>query len=153
MIEYFAANIWLFWIIIAVICLIMELTTGGFFLLCFSIGAIITLLISFLLPFSFQVLLYGICSCLCLFLVRPALLKLEKRKTEGIDNPGRISNADALIGAVGIVCETIPYNGYGRVLAGGDDWKAQGKDGLSIEKNCRVKVVDRDSLIVTVEKI
>ena len=118
MIEYFAANIWLFWIIIAVICLIMELTTGGFFLLCFSIGAIITLLISFLLPFPFQVLLYGICSVYVFFLVRPALLKLEKRKTEGIDNPGRISNADALIGAVGIVCETIPYNGYGRILAG-----------------------------------
>lgn len=39
MIEYFSQNLWQVWAIIAVLCLILELFSGDFFILCFAIGA------------------------------------------------------------------------------------------------------------------
>ena len=42
MIEYFQQNMWQLWTLIGVICLILELTSGDFFIMCFSIGAFIT---------------------------------------------------------------------------------------------------------------
>ena len=35
MIEYFASNLWQAWAIMALICLILELTSGDFFFCCF----------------------------------------------------------------------------------------------------------------------
>ena len=40
MIEYISSNMWQLWAVIAVICLILELTAGDFFIICFSIGAL-----------------------------------------------------------------------------------------------------------------
>ena len=40
MIEYLAENMWQVWAIIAIVCLILELSSGDFFIICFSIGAV-----------------------------------------------------------------------------------------------------------------
>ena len=40
MIEYFLENMWQVWAIVAVLCLILELSSGDFFIICFSIGAV-----------------------------------------------------------------------------------------------------------------
>ena len=37
MIEYFLSNMWQVWAVVAVICLILELSSGDFFIICFSI--------------------------------------------------------------------------------------------------------------------
>jgi membrane protein implicated in regulation of membrane protease activity len=63
----------------------------------------------------------------------------------------RVSNADALMGRIGRVSETIEAEGYGRVAIDGDDWKAVSANGGRIEKGANVKVVGRDSIIITVE--
>ena len=47
--------------------------------------------------------------------------------------------------------ETIEAEGYGRVAIDGDDWKAVSANGGRIEKGDNVKVVGRDSIIITVE--
>ena len=39
MIEFFTSNLWLIWVIISIVCLILELSSGDFFILCFAIGA------------------------------------------------------------------------------------------------------------------
>ena len=39
MIDYLAQHLWQMWAVIAVVCLILELTAGDFFIICFSIGA------------------------------------------------------------------------------------------------------------------
>ena len=36
MLDYFSANLWQLWAILAVVCLIVELMTGGFFIICFA---------------------------------------------------------------------------------------------------------------------
>ena len=69
------------------------------------------------------------------------------------NDPDRVSNADALIGREGRVSETIPEGGSGRVAIDGDDWKAVSADGMAIEKGEKVKVVGRESIIITVERV
>ena len=39
MIDYLLANMWQLWAVIAVLGLILELTSGDFFLMCIAIGA------------------------------------------------------------------------------------------------------------------
>ena len=147
MIEYFTSNLWLIWIIISILCLILELSSGDFFILCFAIGAAVAAIIAGCgLSLTWQIIIFAIVSALSLLLVRPALLKkLHKPHKE------RLSNAEAMIGQQGRVSEAIVANGYGRVAIDGDDWKARSADGSPIEKDTRVRVIKMDSIIVTVE--
>ena len=39
MIEYLTANMWQVWAVLAVVGLILELTSGDFFIMCLAIGA------------------------------------------------------------------------------------------------------------------
>lgn len=148
MIEYFAANLWQMWALVAIVCLITELTGGDFFIMCFAIGAALTAVLSFLpIGFYAQLLVFLVLSVLCIFFVRPFALKyLHSHKRE------RLSNVDALIGQNGRVSEPIAEGGYGRVAIDGDDWKAVSADGQGLEQGAKVKVVGRESVIITVER-
>lgn len=140
---------WLLWIIIGMLCLILELSSGDCFLLCFAIGAALTGVVAACgATLSWQIIAFALCSALCLLLVRPALLKrLHKSKNE------RLSNAEALIGRVGRVSQAIEADGYGRVAIDGDDWKACAVAGAAIPVDARVRVVSMDSIILTVEPV
>ena len=46
MIEYLTSNLWLIWIIISILCLILELSSGDFFILCFAIGAAVSAIVA-----------------------------------------------------------------------------------------------------------
>lgn len=148
MIDYFAANLWQLWVLVTVVCLILELTSGDLFILCFSIGALVTSVLSaFGLGFYGQLAVFVVASVLSLLFVRPSLVKrLHGRKKE------RLSNADALIGRIGRVSEAIEQGGYGRVAIDGDDWKAVSSDGTYVPMGQNVRVVGRESIIITVEK-
>ena len=147
MIEYFQANLWQFWALIGVLCLILELTSGDFFIKCFSIGAFVTALVAaFGTSFTVQLIVFAIASLLCLLFVRPLALKYFHRK-----DPDRLSNVDAMVGRRGVVTETIPERGHGRVKIDGDSWKACGVDDLAIAKGTRVEVTEINSIIITVK--
>lgn len=148
MIDYFAANLWQLWVLVTVVCLILELTSGDLFILCFSIGALVTAVLSaFCLGFYGQLAVFVVASVLSLLFVRPSLVRrLHGRKKE------RLSNADALIGRIGRVSEAIEQGGYGRVAIDGDDWKAVSSDGTYVPMGQNVRVVGRESIIITVEK-
>ena len=111
MIEYFTSNLWLLWVIISIVCLILELSSGDFFLLCFAIGAAASAIVAGCgANLTVQVIAFAIISGLSLMLVRPALLKkIHKSDKE------RLSNAEAMIGQTGRVSEPIEAGGYGRV--------------------------------------
>lgn len=149
MIEFFTSNLWLMWIIISILCLILELSSGDFFILCFAIGAAVSSLLAGCgLSMTWQIVAFSVVSALSLLLVRPALIKK-------LHNPHRerLSNAEAMIGQTGRVSEDIEANGYGRVAIDGDDWKARSADGSAISKDTRVRVVKMESIIVTVEPV
>lgn len=148
MIEYFQSNLWQLWALVSLLCLILELTSGDFFIMCFSLGAIPALIASlFDTSFTAQIIIFAVCSALCIFFVRPIALKYLHKHDE------RLSNAEALIGREGRVTQTIEAGDYGRVAVDGDDWKARSATGERIAKETQVRIVKLDSIIVTVEPL
>ena len=148
MLEYFAANMWQVWAVVAVLGLILELSSGDFFIICFAIGAVGAAIVSPFAGIYVQLIVFAVVTSLSIFQVRPfALRYLHKGEVN------RVSNADALIGQTGTVYETIKAGGFGRVAISGDVWKAvaAGPDELAI--GTHVKVVGRESTIITVETI
>lgn len=150
MIEYFSANLWQLWAIIAIVCLILELFSGDFFILCFSIGALAACLLSVTpATFTWQVVTFAVVSVLCLLFVRPVAFRYFHR-----NDPDRPSNADALVGREGTVSQTIEPGQHGRVAIDGDDWKAVAADSsLRIDQGTRVRVTALESIIITVEPV
>jgi len=149
MIEYFSQNLWQVWAIIAVVSLILELFSGDFFIMCFAIGAAASLLCALCgLSLTAQIIIFSVASVLSVLFVRPVALKYFHR-----NDPQRASNADALLGREGRVSQTIVAGGDGRVAIDGDDWKAVSADGSAIAQGTPVRVVGRESIIITVETI
>lgn len=149
MVEYLLQNMWQVWAVIAVVCLILELSSGDFFIICFSIGAVIGAVGAMLgLNVYWQMALFALFTLLSIFLVRPVALHYLHRGEEN-----RVSNADALMGRRGRVVEAVKANGFGRVQIDGDIWKAVTNGTADISVGQYVRVVDRESTIITVEAI
>ncbi|MBO1363899.1 NfeD family protein [Prevotella sp. A2931] len=149
MVEYLISHLWLLWTIIMFVCLILELSSGDFYVTCLAIGALAAAVSAvFHLPFWIQVIVWALCSVLSIWLIRPRLLRrLHDRQHE------RLSNADALIGREGTVIESVDPNGFGYVQVDGDAWKAVSTDEATIRKGERVRIISRDSIIVTVVRV
>lgn len=148
MAQYITTNLWAIWIIVTMLCLIIELSSGDFFLTCFAIGALCSVISSFIgFPFWLQLLVFVVCSVLCILSIRPSLLRKLHNRNECL------CNADALIGRQGKVIESIVPGEYGYVKIDGDEWKAQSADGSPINVGNIVRVISRESIIITVERI
>ena len=148
MIDYIMQNLWQMWAVVAVICLILELTAGDFFIFCFAIGAVGAAIDAGLLGNGIyaQLFVFVVITLLSLFYVRPFA---KRYLHKGEDK--RISNADALLGRQGRVVETIVAGGYGRVQIDGDIWKAVTLGNADIPEGSNVTVIDRESTIITVK--
>ena len=147
MIEYFAANMWQLWAAIAVVCLILELSSGDFFIICFSIGAVFACLTDALGGgIILQLVVFAVFTLASLFFVRPFAVRFLHK---GESN--RVSNADALLGRKGRVVETVKADSYGRVQIDGDIWKAVTNESQDIPEGSNVRVISRESTIITVE--
>ena len=141
MIEYFLSNMWQIWAVIAVICLILELSSGDFFIICFSIGAVFALISAVVgLSIYWQIFIFAVFSLLSVLFVRPVALRwLHKNE------PNKPSNADALLGRTGKVTEAISIGNSGYVQIDGDMWKAVSSTDIPI--GTTVRVIGRESTI------
>lgn len=149
MVEYLSQHLWQMWAVIAVLCLILELTAGDFFILCFSIGSVFAAVGAVAgLGFYWQLAIFALFTTLSLFFVRPFALRYLHRS----DDP-RVSNADALLGRKGRVVEEIEAGGFGRVAIDGDVWKATSTGSEAIAVGDYVRVVSRESIVITVEPV
>ena len=149
MIEYFAQHLWQVWAVMAVICLILEMTAGDFFIICFSIGAVFAATTALVGGnIYWQLLLFAVFTLISLFWVRPFA---QRYLHKGEDN--RVSNADALMGRQGRVVEAVKADGFGRVQIDGDIWKAVTNEPTDIPAGKNVRVVGRESTIITVETL
>lgn len=148
MIDYFAQNLWLAWLLISLLCLLLELTNGDFFIVCFAVGGLFASISSvFTDSLTILIIVFAITTLLSIFFLRPVALRWFHK---GEDR--RVSNVDALIGRIGRVTEPIEANGYGRVQIDGDSWKAKTRDGHPVENGMKARVVSIDSIIITVEE-
>ena len=149
MIEYLAQHLWQAWAVVAIICLILELTAGDFFIICFSIGAFFAAIVAALGGGIYlQLTTFAVFTLISLFWVRPFAKRYLR---QGEDS--RVSNADALMGRQGRVVETVKADGFGRVQIDGDIWKTVTNEAQDIPAGTNVRVVGRESTIITVETI
>jgi len=148
MLEYITSHLWLLWLIIAAVCMVAEMLSFDFFVTCFAIGALGALVSSFLgLPLWAQILVWALVSTVSVFYIRPALKAMMGNRHH------RTSNADALVGREGKVIETITADGHGYVKIDGDEWRSVSASGSEIPVGTRVRVVSRESIVLTVEVV
>lgn len=132
---------WQFWLIVAGICLVIEIATIGFLVFWFGIGALFAMITSFFTDnLIIQTVVFILSSTVLLFFTRPFVNKFspkEKVKT----------NAFSIIGKKGIVTQTInPITGEGQVKVGSEVWSAKSSKDVKIEKGLEVEVLDIDGV-------
>ena len=149
MIDYLTTNLWLLWTLVCVVALILEVSSGTFYLMCFAIGAVGAVVVSLMgTPLWLQVLVFSVISAVSVFCVRPLLVKcLHPVQKE------RLSNASALVGRQGVVIEPISAERPGYVRVDGDEWRAVTADGTMIERGVNVRITAINSIVVTVERV
>ena len=150
--EWIAENAWVIWAVAAVLCVILELMSGGLVLLCFAVGAACAAIISPFMGITAQLAVFVVATIISLAVVK----KYLARRRGVDDNPaGRASNADALIGRRGKVDSDIRPDDFGWVAIDGDVWKSKLADGITedIPKGAKVEVIARDSIILTVRPV
>ena len=138
---------WPFWLIIAGLCLVIEIYTVGFFIFWFGIGALFALLTSFITNNLFiQIAVFLISSSLLVILTKPLMKKFTKNEKTVH------TNFFSLSGKQGIVTKKIDCNNStGQVKVKGELWSAISDE--DIEKDAKVKVLSIDGVKLKVEKI
>ena len=141
-------SIWFWWVVAALVFIILEIFTSGFAVACFSVGCLAAAVSAAIAPHTFwlQVLLFAVFSVLAIIFVRPLVLKY-------MDKGEKPSNADTIVGQIAKVVEAIPAGDKGRVRVFGDDWQAVGEGGAAIPEGTKVTIVARDGNIVTVKTL
>ena len=139
-----------YWLIAAIVLVIVEILTAGFGSICFAIGAGMAALAAGLGvdKISWQIIIFAVVSLLTFIFLRPVVIRFLDKKSKDVK-----TNAEALIGRKAIVSERIDASQHtGRVAVDGDDWKAVSEDGSVIEKGADVEIIKLDSIIVTVKQ-
>ena len=137
----------IFWLVVFVVLLIVEIATMGLTTVWFAGGALISFLAAYMgLGVVVQVALFLIVSILLLVLTRPIAIKFfnqERQKT----------NAERLIGQKAVVKETIDtIQATGRVEVNGMEWSAKTEESEIIEADTIVMIKGIQGVKLIVEK-
>ena len=140
-----------FWAVLAALAFVGELLTVSFFLLFFSLGAVVGLLAAvFGFGITVQAVGFVAASGLSMAILRPAFLnRLAPRAGEGYTGHRGITGESA------VVTEEIEAGGKGMVRVGsGEFWTARSlHPDEKIESGTRVKVLDTDGLTALVDTV
>ncbi len=141
-------EIYVVWLISALVLLIVEMFTASFGVVCFSFGAAAAGLAAYCgLSTMWQLLIFSVVSFIAFVFVRPLVVKFLLKKKDEV-----LTNADAIVGRIAVVTEEInPDKNTGRVKIDGDDWKAEASDIIPVGE--KVEVVSRESIILNVKSI
>ena len=121
-------NMTMFWLVLLVILVVIELLTMGLTTVWFAGGALVAAIAAiFDAPIVLQVILFLLVSALLLFFTRPFAVKYF--------NKDRVrTNAESLVGRQAIVISEIDnLQGIGQVNVGGMEWSARTRvDGIKL---------------------
>lgn len=139
------------WLIIALVSLVLEMTSPGLFLfLSFTFGACAGAVASWL-EFSFN---FQLASALITTFASFLLLYFLMKRTDYLDsNSGYHSNIYALKGKKGMVVTSIKKGSFGQVKISGELWAARSLDSLEIVQGSWVQIVHVQGAHVLVKKI
>lgn len=146
-IELSFTNIWL---VLFVVFVVAEVVTAGALVsIWFCIGALAAMVTAKSgAPVLVQVVVFLLVSVALLILTKPFIKKVLKQKNEP-------TNADAIIGRVGVVVEDIDnFEEKGAVKIDGKLWTARSvENGKAIQKDSRVKIIKIQGVKVLVEEV
>ncbi len=133
------------WAILALLFLVAEIFTAGFFLICFGVGAAVATGLGFLgIGFVGQLSGFVLGSALAIVAVRPFAHRVTEQTSNyvGID---RVLNQRAVV-----ITAIDPDTATGRVRVGREEWLADSADGQPISLGTSVTVlrVDGTRLLV-----
>jgi membrane protein implicated in regulation of membrane protease activity len=139
--------LWWHWIVLGLVLLILEMTTGTFIILGLGVAAIVVGLLDATMGLSFttEVVTWAVLSAL-------AIVAWKKWfKVEHVSNTGQ-SNHN--LGTLGTTTETIAPNARGKVrfdtpVLGNTLWTATSTQ--NIEKDTRIKIVEIHGQLIEVE--
>jgi len=122
------------WMAVAIIFLILELTSPSLFFICFVAGSVAAGILSYFSPelYYWQIGVFLIVT----FGLLPFMRKMATKITKP---PPQESNVDALIGQIGLVTKEIDPELGGQILIGGETWNATAR--LRIEKDKKVEII------------
>jgi membrane protein implicated in regulation of membrane protease activity len=143
-------EIWHYWIIAAVVLLIIEIFTPAFLAACLSIGCLFAGIFGAMdFGIRIQLITFSIGTLISFFGIRPFILKYGHKRNGDVK-----TNVDALIGKTGKVIVTIDKaQNQGRVTVEGDDWRAETENNEILNAGERVEILKVDSTILTVKVI
>ena len=116
-------EIMIFWLVLLVLCIVVEVLTLGLTTIWFAGGALVAVLASLLqAPIFVQVILFFLVSFLMLFFTRPLAVKYF--------NKDRVkTNVESMVGRQAIVTGEIDnLQSAGQVTVNGQEWSARSTD-------------------------
>lgn len=127
---------WQIWLIMAGICLIIEIMTVGFLIFWFAIGALLAMVVSFFTNnVIMQTSVFVISSTILIFATKPFVKKFASNKN------AIQTNVYSTVGKIGIVTKDIDsLQSLGQVKVGGEIWSAIGLDDMNIPQGTEVEI-------------
>ena len=136
-----------FWFIVAIIFGVGELMTTSLTLIWFSIGALVSMLLSpFIESVFIQVMIFAIVSIVLLVIATKYLVDRDKNVKYNTNLQGIISQK------VIVVQDIEPYE-VGVVKLNGEEWSAISKDKVKIKKGSIVEVVQIEGVKLIVKEV
>lgn len=137
---------WIIWIVIGVICIIIEMFTPTFFFMSLGIGAVIAGIFSFITDgAAVQIVIFIIIT----FLSFISLSRVSKKLFKTIKEE---TNIFSVVGSTGVVVKAIQPNSKGHVKIRGEEWSAESEENQSIELDSVVTVTAVSGNKVIVKK-
>ncbi len=141
---------WQIWLIISGVCFIIEIATVGFLVFWFAVAALITCLISLVVPnIIAQTVIFIILSIVLVSLTRPFANKIGRKDQT-------VTNSNAVVGKEGIVIKEINSTPgeIGQVKISNDIWSAIVSNyDTSIPVGSTVRVLKIDGVKLVIEPI
>lgn len=147
-------NPYYIWLILAVLFVVVEIFTAGFFYACFAAGALSAMVSGFITKAILGASAYGLVWQILVFcVVSVALIPVSKMFARKIsDDSVPQAGADALVGLRGNVIETInPKEDIGKVKVDSQIWRATAS--TVIDSGTDIRVIDVRGAKLTVETI
>ena len=127
---------WHIWLIIAGVCLIIEVITVGFLIFWLAIGALFAMVVSFFTDsLIIQTSVFVISSALLIFVTKPFVKKF-------VNNRNTIkTNVYSSVGKKGIVTKDInSIDSTGQIKVDGELWSATGFENMNIKQGTEVEI-------------
>jgi membrane protein implicated in regulation of membrane protease activity len=130
------------WLWLTLVLLILEIFTSGFFIGALAVGSLVSAGSAWVgLGRNGQLVVFALAAIVSLVFVRPLFVRLL--------SPIPVeTNAPSLVGQTGVVIDSVPAGGHGRVKLANEEWRATSASELTVGEAVRVLQVAGNTLTV-----